>query len=779
MGKKYSRYISCILILSIMSSVLLTGCSKTFKNGRAATIICDDDEPWYVSETKELAYEDSQFIYYSGFYQGNLYSVSYLSSYNGIGNDFGITCFDKEGNTLESVVVSSIEELNCTDDLSSFCSIESACFKYGYVVFSIEDYNVGTKEELLYNITDHSVTSFATNDIKYGSISESYLIISPDEYYHAYYDPESGTVYIDYVVDDEIYNTIDLSDMIDSEYGFSSYPTLFFEDNMLQFTVVNKKYEGSSSTEERMFFYDMDNGSVSRYYDVSEESFGGYRIHSEDGEYVYKTDGLYMKSGEDSWNRIIPFDRCDVVSSNLNDAYIINYTEDELDYIYFTYDANSIRPYYTKITKIDSNPHVGKELIKAAFIDYVSSDIEQAVYDFNSENEQYYIALDHRYDMLTSVTGYIDGVSENVLLDEAELQKEIVADFKFGESADIYFGMSDHCLLNNENYFEDLSFMASKDFSSKSYLTNIIDASKSFDGKLYSMPIGFVVEGLSIENNLIDTKGFTYDSYVDVVNNDFSGIDPLNYNFSKMEYFLTLFENQPQLFFDKKGKLSIDGDSFSVLAEYCNENIPDSFDRSFSYTYGDSNALDYDTYEKYSSMYHGVYGIITYLDAINYGGDKNMIAGLPSERGDGLVARISDSVSMSVDSGSKDGCWDFIKYVLSTPVQSEFNYEIPINIDAIDAIAQVDIDDFNASGDDYSDYYYYRLSRRDVTSLDYELTSEYISFLSDIKHIGYYDPEIIYIVEQEMRDYFDGQTTLDQAIGSIEDRANKVYDERG
>ena len=178
-------------------------------------------------------------------------------------------------------------------------------------------------------------------------------------------------------------------------------------------------------------------------------------------------------------------------------------------------------------------------------------------------------------------------------------------------------------------------------------------------------------------------------------------------------------------------------------------------------------------------MYHGVYGIITYLDAINYGGDKNMIAGLPSERGDGLVARISDSVSMSVDSGSKDGCWDFIKYVLSTPVQSEFNYEIPINIDAIDAIAQVDIDDFNASGDDYSDYYYYRLSRRDVTSLDYELTSEYISFLSDIKHIGYYDPEIIYIVEQEMRDYFDGQTTLDQAIGSIEDRANKVYDERG
>ncbi|MBO7426070.1 MAG: carbohydrate ABC transporter substrate-binding protein [Clostridiales bacterium] len=776
MGKKYSRYISCILMLSIMTSVFMTGCSKTFKNGRAATIICDDDEPWYVSETTAMANESGEFIYYSGFYNGNLYSATYLTSYNGVGNDYAINCYDKNGVLTESVLISSIDELDCSDDLSSYCSIESACFSSGYVLFGIEDYNEGYKNDYLYNVVDHSVTLFAKNGINYGSVSESYHIISQDEYHHAYYEPEDGTVYIDYVVDGEVAETVDLGDLIDSNYGFSTYPSLFFEDNILQFSVVNKEDEGSSYVyQEQLLIYDSDTKKISKYYDQSDE-YDGYKLHSEDGEFVYKTNGIYMKSGEDSWDCIIPFDRCDVVSSTLIDSYIISYTEDELDYIYFDFKGNSIQPYFTKITKIDSNPHVGKELIKAAFIDYISTDVEKAIYDFNSENEQYYIALDHRYDDSIFVSEYGND-EEDLLLEEAELQKEILADFKSGESADLYFGMSSHYMLQNEKYLEDLSYMAEKDFSVKSYLTNIFDASKSLDGKLYSIPIGFMVEGLSIENNLIDTKGFTYDSYADVVKNDFSGIDPLNYVHDKTDYFLELFENQPQLFFDKKGKLNIDGSSFSILAEYINENVPDNFDRSFSYTYGDSNAMDYDSFEKYSNMYHGVADIITYLDAVNYGGDKNMLAGLPSERGDGLVASISDCVSISVDSGSKEGCWDFIKYVLGTPVQSAFTYEIPVNLDAIDEVARANIDDFNSCEDTFSNYYYYKLSNRGVSSLDYDVISDYIDLLSDIKRSAYYDPEIIYIVEQEISDYFDGQVTLDQAIGSIEDRANKVYDD--
>ena len=116
---------------------------------------------------------------------------------------------------------------------------------------------------------------------------------------------------------------------------------------------------------------------------------------------------------------------------------------------------------------------------------------------------------------------------------------------------------------------------------------------------------------------------------------------------------------------------------------------------------------------------------------------------------------------------------------MSTPVQSKLNYEIPINLDAIDERARKDIDAFNTTEDDYTDYYFYRLSTRDVTSLDYDVISDYIDVLSDVKHTVYYDPEIIYIVEQEISDYFDGQTSLDQAIGSIEDRTNKVYDDRG
>lgn len=778
MGKKYSRYISCILILSIMSSVLLTGCSKTFKNGRAATIICDDDEPWYVSETKRIDGEIGQYIYYSGFYNGKLYSIAYLSSYNGIGNDYEIFSYDTEGNIVESTVISSIEELNCSGDLSSYCNLEAACFASGYILFGVENYTDDFKYEYLYNVENHSVIPFSTSEISYGSVSESYYFISYNEFYHAYYEPGDGTVYIDHVIDGEVIDTVDLSELIDSEYGFPSYPSLFFEDNKLQFTVVNKGSEGSYNYQGYIYLYDAETNKVSRYYELSDD-FGGRRLHSVDGEFVYKTDGLYMKSGEDSWDCVVPFDRCDVVSSYLVDSYITKYTDDELDFIYFNYDGNCIQPYFTRITKIDSNPHVGKELIKAAFIDNVSMDIEQAIYDFNSENERYYISLDHRYDASIFELEYGYDEEENILLDEAELQKEIVADFKSGESADIYFGMSSHYLLQNENYLEDLSFMAEKDFSSKSYLTNIFEASKSLDGKLYSMPIGYIIEGLSIENNLIDTKGFTYDSYIDVVNNDFEGIDPLNYNFDKTEYFMTLFMNQPQLFFDKKGKFNVGGDSFAVLAQYCKENVPDDFDRSFSYVYGDSNSMDYDTFEKYSNMYYGVSGIISYLDSINYGGDKNMLAGLPSERGDGLVANIIDSVSISVDSGSKEGCWDFIKYVLSTPVQSKLNYEIPINLDAIDERARKDIDAFNTTEDDYTDYYFYRLSTRDVTSLDYDVISDYIDVLSDVKHTVYYDPEIIYIVEQEISDYFDGQTSLDQAIGSIEDRTNKVYDDRG
>ena len=91
---------------------------------------------------------------------------------------------------------------------------------------------------------------FAKNEINYGSVSESYHIISQDEYHHAYYEPEDGTVYIDYVVDGEVAETVDLGDLIDSNYGFSTYPSLFFEDNILQFSVVNKEDEDKDSSSE-------------------------------------------------------------------------------------------------------------------------------------------------------------------------------------------------------------------------------------------------------------------------------------------------------------------------------------------------------------------------------------------------------------------------------------------------------------------------------------------------------------------------------------------------
>ena len=79
--------------------------------------------------------------------------------------------------------------------------------------------------------------------------------------------------------------------------------------------------------------------------------------------------------------------------------------------------------------------------------------------------------------------------------------------------------------------------MAEKDFSSKSYLTNIIDASRSTDGKIYSLPLAFYVNGLAVEKNLVDSQGFVYEDYLDVVEDEFDGTDPLNYQYSKLNYF--------------------------------------------------------------------------------------------------------------------------------------------------------------------------------------------------------------------------------------------------
>ncbi len=139
------------------------------------------------------------------------------------------------------------------------------------------------------------------------------------------------------------------------------------------------------------------------------------------------------------------------------------------------------------------------------------------------------------------------------------------------------------------------------------------------------------------------------------------------------------------------------------------------------------------------------------------------------------------SVAVSANALNKEACIEFVRMMLTDEIQKEFvlNDNFVLNREALRYGLNEAIKYFN-SEEGQNNIYEYSLGR--YVRVDFKFTDEDINNIENIilscSKADSVDAAINMIIIEEMPAYFAGQKKLDQVIPVLQNRIQKVLDER-
>ena len=441
-----------------------------------------------------------------------------------------------------------------------------------------------------------------------------------------------------------------------------------------------------------------------------------------------------------------------------------------------------------ELTKANKNPHAGKTIIELYIPNGEMNEvIADAIIKYKETNSDYFIHVTNKYDTEKYIrsAGDWDNKDERdtiYLNADAQVSYELAMDIINGEGPDIMMNTSGFGQLNNDNCLIDLSpYIA--DLDPNEYFTNIIDGART-DGKLYQLPISFTIEGIQTDpQNAGKTGiGFTTEEYESFLYGPLNGKDIIESG--QLLYFSKLFDNMSDVFI-KNGKADFTGPEFRELAEYVNDNVRET-SKSLSLVDEEdrprSEEDDPSPGRNKTAYYCNCPGISGYLVKRARMNEATAILGIPSADGRGPMYGTNISVAVSSHAVNSDACISFVKMLLSDEVQSDLvlNDNFVLNRNAFRHGCEVGIDYFNSTpiGAEIFDY-----SIGTTVVVNSKFTTEDIDNLENIilscSKIDTPDASINLIILEEMPAYFSGQKDLASVVKIMQDRVQKVLDERG
>ena len=341
-----------------------------------------------------------------------------------------------------------------------------------------------------------------------------------------------------------------------------------------------------------------------------------------------------------------------------------------------------------------------------------------------------------------------------------------------GNGPDMIVNGASFGMLNNEDYLMDLSSYAQENLGSGEYFTSVIDAAR-VDGILYQLPLSFSITGISVPESDVEPGqiGFTYDQYREFVEGPCNGVNPISGG--QLSLFVTALNTIQDLVITDN-QVNYDTEAFRALAEYVLENVNDDLvydDGEDDYSMGgdDGPCLVYvtDVRDYYSNV----------VDR------DNVLLGVPSFDGRGPIIFGSDSIAVSADTDSEEGCLEFISLVMGAEAQEEFGMTngIPVNRAAFDEVGARLIQAQNDELEDLLRYYSedeLRMYGYSASVMDEAAIDSLAGIIDTLT--GWYtnDGAVNAIIREEMAAYFEGQKTLDQVIPVLQDRVQNVLNER-
>lgn len=503
-------------------------------------------------------------------------------------------------------------------------------------------------------------------------------------------------------------------------------------------------------------------------------------------------EGIFkIDTNAQSVEQIFSFDWCNINRSLIDSLEVLSADDNSIILCgtWMVVEPNN-RVHYDsalmKLTKCDTNPNIGKTIVTVASLDDLDPAIAQAVCDFNETNNEYFIVVSDEYNMANyadysnmSVVAEADdslemevagqftnefdpAINDFYLNAASDMSYGLMVDLMAGEGPDIILDGASYNQLYSDEYLIDLSSYLEK--SDVPIMDNILQLSKTGD-KLYQIPLTFTVTGLEVKKDDIaeGQKGFTFEQYEEYVSGPCNGTDPMM--MTQLDFLTAVIRTQPELFITD-GEVNFDNEAFKEACEYTKNCVIDPpSDRELAYEAlyeleGGSREIDSFNYLYFStSIFHG-----------------NAFVGTPSSDGSGPVANIKGSVAIAAQSQCRDGCWQFIEYILSDDVLPQIAGGIPVTETAFDARCEEELED-------YSDYYNaWTESERQMLGLaepGEELIDVYRDIIASVDRKNMTDSSIMIIMREEIQAYFAGDKSLDEVIEIINNRARTYYGERG
>ena len=426
------------------------------------------------------------------------------------------------------------------------------------------------------------------------------------------------------------------------------------------------------------------------------------------------------------------------------------------------------------LTKAEKNPHAGKTILNLYVNGGQMNDtVADSIIKFNDTNSGYYIEVTDKYTKKIRTEALRvnsnDEYNKVYLDNDNKMGNELAVDLINGNGPDIMLDISQFRQLNSSSYLVDLAPYF-QDMSSDKYFTNLIEASKT-GGKLYQMPVCFVLEGICTDSKYAGKSGvgFTTDEYEKFIKQTMNGEDLIDAG--QAMYFAKVFSAMSDKFI-KEGKADFSGPEFAALAEFVKNNIPEK-----SISWNNNVSTPVSKVATFTSSY-GLSGF--FYNIANINGDA-VILGIPSADGRGPLFEAYSSVAVSAQTKNVDACVEFVKILLSDEIQEKLANEehLVINRQALRTSGLKAIEHYNLSSigmgtyaavDPSQENSRYKYSEKDLDKLEKTILS-----CSGMKT---QDTAISIILIEEMPPYFLGQKDLASVIKIAQDRAQKVLDER-
>ncbi|MDY6338894.1 MAG: hypothetical protein SPL61_04595 [Saccharofermentans sp.] len=431
--------------------------------------------------------------------------------------------------------------------------------------------------------------------------------------------------------------------------------------------------------------------------------------------------------------------------------------------------------YIVEVSKADKNPHAGKTILNLYTPNGQTDEkVADAILKYNETSSGYYIEVTDKYK--TNSSSDISSLNSEDEYQTATLNKNnklgnaLAMDLINGEGPDILMNTTDYGQLNCDSYLTDLSPYF-KDLSSDKYFTNIIEGAK-VSGKLYQMPVCFTVNGIMTDSKYAPASGagFTIEEYKRFLNDTLNGRDIIPTG--QALYFARLINSMSDIFI-KDGKVDFTGPEFAAIAAYVKDNVPE---KSKTWNDADNNV------NVPAADLTSCYGITGYFYSIATSSGNVSIYGIPSTDGRGPMFKPYVSAAVSSQAVNTEACVEFVKLLISDEMQEIFAIQdnIVVNREAFRKGGKVSIERNNSPAGDMifgTDY-----STGKPLENRIKFTEKNVDDLEKIilscSKMDSEDTDITIILKEEMPAYFLGQKDLNDVITIIQDRVQKVLDER-